>query len=138
MPGILHKKRLVILLVFMVIVFLLLLVRIGYWTFYKGEWLQNQAEGQWTQDMPVSATRGAIVDRNGNVLAQSASADTVILRPKQITNPGDVADKLSTILGMDRTSVYKTATDTSKSEVWLKRQITRDQSDQIRALNYTG
>ena len=99
MPGILHKKRLVILLVFLIIVFLLLLVRIGYWTFYKGEWLQNQAEGQWTQDMPVSAERGSILDKNGNVLAQSASADTVILRAKQIENPDEVADNLAAILG---------------------------------------
>lgn len=138
MPGILHKKRLVILLVFLIIVFLLLLVRIGYWTFYKGEWLQNQAEGQWTQDMPVSAERGSILDKNGNVLAQSASADTVILRAKQIENPDEVADNLAAILGMDRETVYKKATDTSKSEVWLKRQISREQSDQIRALDYKG
>lgn len=138
MPGMVHKKRLVILLVFVVIVFLLLLVRIGYWTFYKGEWLQNQAEGQWTQDMPVSAERGSILDCNGNVLAQSASADTVIFRPKQIDNPNEVADNISAILGMDRQTVYEKATDTSKSEVWLKRQISREQSDQIRALDYKG
>lgn len=138
LPGIVHKKRLVILLVFVIIVFLLLLVRIGYWTFYKGEWLQNQAEGQWTQDMPVSAERGSILDRNGNVLAQSASADTVILRPKQIDNPDEVADNLAAILGMDRQTIYDKAIDTSKSEVWLKRQITREQSDQIRALDYKG
>jgi stage V sporulation protein D (sporulation-specific penicillin-binding protein) len=138
MPGIVHKKRLVILLVFVVIVFLLLLVRIGYWTFYKGEWLQNQAEGQWTQDVPVAAQRGAILDRNGNVIAQSASADTILLRPKQVKDPDGAADKLSVILDMDRDTIYDKATDLSKSEVWLKRQITREQSDEIRALDIDG
>jgi stage V sporulation protein D (sporulation-specific penicillin-binding protein) len=137
-PGTLHKKRLVILLVFVIIVFLLLLVRIGYWTFYKGEWLQSQAESQWTQDTAVAAERGSILDRNGNVLAQSASADTVLLRPKQVTEPDKVADSLAEILEMDRSTVYEKATDTSKSEIWLKRQITREQSEEIQALNLDG
>ncbi len=138
MPGIVHKKRLVVLLMFVIIVFLLLLVRIGYWTFARGEWLQNQAEGQWTQDLPVAAQRGSILDRNGNVLAQSSTADTVILRPKQVKDANGVADSLSAILGMDREEVYKKATDTSKSEIWLKRQITREQSEQIRGLDFAG
>ncbi len=137
-PGILHKKRLVVLLVFVIIVFLLLMVRIGYWTFYKGEWLQAQAEGQWTQDVSVAAERGSILDRNGNVLAQSASADTVLLRPSEVIDPDEVADNLSAVLEMDRETVYEKATDTSKSEVWLKRQISREQSDEIRAMNMDG
>ena len=137
-PAILRKKRLVILLVFVIIVFLLLLIRIGYWTFYKGEWLQSQAEGQWTQDTSVAAQRGSIFDRNGNVLAQSASADTVLLSPQRITEPEKVADSLASILEMDRSVIYEKATDTSKYEIWLKRQITRDQSDQIRSLNLDG
>lgn len=138
MPGIVHKKRLVVLLMFVIIVFLLLLVRIGYWTFGRGEWLQNQAEGQWTQDLPVAAQRGSILDRGGNVLAQSATADTVILRPKQVKDANAVADNLSAILELDRNDVYKKATDTTKSEIWLKRQITREQSEKIRALAYAG
>ena len=110
------KKRLVVLLVFVIIVFLLLLIRIGYWTFYKGEWLQSQAEGQWTQDTSVAAQRGSIFDRNGNVLAQSASADTVLLSPQRITEPEKVADSLASILEMDRSVIYEKATDTSKYE----------------------
>lgn len=137
-PGILHKKRLVVLLVFMIIVFLLLMVRIGYWTFYRGEWLQSQAEGQWTQDVLVAAQRGSILDRNGNVLAQSASADTVILRPEQVENPEELASNLSVVLEMDREAIYEKATDTEKSEVWLKRQVTREQADEIRAMNMDG
>jgi len=137
-PGILHKKRLVILLVFVVIVFLLLLVRIGYWTFYKGEWLQEKAGSQWTQDVAVAAQRGSIIDRNGNILAQSASADTVVLRPKQIKEPDKVADSLSVILEMDRQTVYEKATDDTKTEIWLKRQITREQSEEIQSLKLDG
>jgi stage V sporulation protein D (sporulation-specific penicillin-binding protein) len=134
----LHKKRLVVLLVFVIIVFLLLTVRIGYWTFYRGEWLQSQAEGQWTQDVLVAAQRGSILDRNGNVLAQSASADTVILRPEQVENPEELANNLSAVLEMDRETIYEKATDTEKSEVWLKRQISREQADEIRAMNMDG
>ena len=93
---------------------------------------------------PVAALRGSITDRNGEILAQSGTADTVLLRPKQIAssklnteeNPNYaaelVADKLASILGMDRENIYQKATDTSKSEIWLARQIDKDVSNQIR------
>ena len=138
MPGVKNKKRLVVLFILLSALLAVVLARVGYWSLYKSEWLQDLGESQWTQDVPVAAHRGTILDTNGNVLAQSASADTVILRPKQIDDPDGVADNLSRILEMDRQSVYEKATDTSKSEVWLKRQITRSQAEEIKALDYDG
>ena len=76
--------------------------------------------------------RGDIVDRNGEVLAQSGTADTVLLYPKKIAEAGNaqtIADTLAPLLGMDAATILEKAQDTSKSEVWLKRQIDRDVAD---------
>ncbi len=103
----------------------------------KSEWLQTKAADQWTREVTVAAKRGDILDRNGNVLASSASCDAVVLRPAQIKDANAVADQLAGILGMDRNTVYERATS-KYSERWLKRQITSEQADAIRTLNLPG
>lgn len=45
---------------------------------------QKQATGQQTLDLSVSASRGDIYDRNGNVLAMSATVYSLILSPKDL------------------------------------------------------
>jgi len=138
MPGVKNKRRLVGLLFVLLALMAVLLARVGYWSLGQSEWLQSQGEGQWTDDVAVAAKRGSILDRNGNVLAQSASADTVVLRPQKITDPDLVADTLSSVLGMDRQEIYDKATDTSKYEIWVKRQITRQQSSLIEQADLDG
>jgi stage V sporulation protein D (sporulation-specific penicillin-binding protein) len=142
------RKRLLVVLIILVALMALLIFRVGYWNIVRGEWLQSQALTQWISDSPVNAKRGSIMDRNMNVLAQSAVSDTVVLMPQQIKDPAYVADMLSQILEMPRSEVlYKAATkvrenengeETQIGEVWLKRQITNDQSERINALEMAG
>ncbi|MGI6004226.1 MAG: penicillin-binding transpeptidase domain-containing protein [Christensenellales bacterium] len=93
---------------------------------------------QWTSDLTVEAMRGTIYDRSGNALAQSATAMTVVLQPKNIKDAELVADTLSEILDMDRKTVYERATRTDIWEIWLKRQISDEQVQQIRAAQLDG
>ena len=48
----------------------------------RHEELQELANRQQTLDKSVSAARGTIYDRNGNVMALSATVYTVILSPR--------------------------------------------------------
>ncbi|MEA4852819.1 MAG: penicillin-binding transpeptidase domain-containing protein [Christensenella sp.] len=135
------RKRLLVVLIIMAIIIILLMTRVGYWSLLKGDWLQQQAQSQWTKDVAVDAKRGSILDRNQYVLAQSAAADTVVLQPEKIASAGNadqVADELSRILEMPREEVYAKATNTEKKEIWLKRQITQAQSDEIEGLQMKG
>ena len=50
------------------------------------EELQQKATDQQTLDQSVSAARGTIYDRNGNVLAMSATVYNVILSPRELDN----------------------------------------------------
>lgn len=135
------RKRLLVLLIILIVLIILLMTRVGYWSLWKGADLKAQAESQWVKDIEVSAKRGSIMDRNQQILAQSAAADTVVLLPEKITkaeNANEIADHLSQILGMDREEIYQKATNTEKKEIWLKRQISMEQSEQIEALNLQG
>ncbi|HHU64198.1 MAG TPA: stage V sporulation protein D [Clostridiales bacterium] len=136
--GITSKKRLVFFLFFLIAVFIILIVRLGWIQIYQGAELKKMAQQNWTRDLMVTPKRGLILDRNGKVLAKSASADTVALRPNQIEDPEELARKLSPILDIDAEVILKKATDKSKSEIWLARQITREQSNKIRQLQLKG
>jgi len=135
------RKRLLVLLIILIVLIILLMTRVGYWSLWKGPDLKAQAESQWVKDVEVSAKRGSIMDRNQQILAQSAAADTVVLLPEKIAkaeNANEIADQLSQILEMDREEIYQKATNTEKKEIWLKRQISMEQSEQIEALNLQG
>lgn len=135
------RKRLLVILIILSVLIILLMCRVGYWSLLKGEWLQEKAQKQWTRDVEVDAKRGSIYDRNMYVLAQSAAADTVAIQPEAIAKAGNadqVADELSRILDMPREDVYAKATNTEKKEIWLKRQITTEQSEEIENLKLKG
>lgn len=150
LPSISNKKRAVVIVGVIALVFVFLVGKLVSLMFVQGQWLQEKAEDNWTKDLYVSAKRGSFLDRNGNVLAMSANADTVVLRPKEIAaadkelKEGEqktavtVAQKLAPILEMEESEIQKKAEDTSKSEVWLKRQISSEQSDAIQALDLPG
>lgn len=135
------RKRLLVMLIILSVLIILLMCRVGYWSLLKGEWLQEKAQKQWTRDVEVDAKRGSIYDRNMYVLAQSAAADTVAIQPEAIAKAGNadqVAEELSRILDMSREDVYAKATNTEKKEIWLKRQITTEQSEEIKNLKLKG
>ncbi|MGI5877188.1 MAG: penicillin-binding transpeptidase domain-containing protein [Christensenellales bacterium] len=137
-PSVNNRKRLLIqLAVFSGGLLGLIVFRVGYWQLVRSEWLQMKAADQWTREVTVEAERGDILDRNGNLLASSASCDAVVLRPSQITDANHVADALSEILEMDRAVVYERAVS-KYSERWLKRQITSEQAQRIRELDLDG
>ena len=73
MANISGKKRMRNALLACVGLFSLLAVRIGYIQFVQGEELQTLAYMQQTLDRMINPNRGTIYDRNGTVLAMSAS-----------------------------------------------------------------
>ena len=114
--------------------------RIGYWQFVRGEELKNKAVSQQTRSSAVTANRGTIYDRNGKVIAESASVDTVVCNPKQIKEDEAtdvVSDKLSEILDMDRDEIYKLVTKDRGYQV-IKKRITAEESKKIKELKVTS
>ena len=140
LPTLQSKKRLLFLMTAVLVLFFGLCAKMAVTVFIQGDMLQQKAMLQQTRDLAVSAKRGEILDCNGNVLAQSATAQTVVLRPSEITksNVDAIVSILARILEMDEETIRKKATDTKKSEVWLKRQVPTDVANELRVENLPG
>ena len=134
------KKRLLFLMTVVVVLFTAIAVKMGLIIFVQGDMLREKALIQQTRDLVVSAKRGSIVDCKGNVLAQSANAQTVVLRPAEVKkgNPQEISRVLAERLGLNYDDVLKLATDSKKSEVWLKRQVDNGVADELRELSLPG
>lgn len=139
-PNTANKRRLVFMLAFLGVLFALLLGRLFYVQVIWGPELQEKALLQWTMDSSLSAERGRIMDRDGQTLAQSGTAYKVEVNPTQI--PSDalirVAKELSDVLNMDYDYVLTRISDKKKQQVILKRQVEREQMDQLISLKLKG
>jgi stage V sporulation protein D (sporulation-specific penicillin-binding protein) len=138
LPGVTNRKRLVALLLGFTLIFFALTIRVGYIQLVWGVDLQKKAADQWTRDLDVFPRRGVIKDRNGKVLAQSATSESIAARPSQISDPQKVASLIAPILGLDEQELYKKLANTSSTYVWIKRQVDRETANKIRALNIKG
>ena len=63
-----------------------------------------QQQQQKTKEIP--ATRGAILDRNGQTLAKSIPAESVCVNPQKIRNLDSAADLLAGSLNLDREKLF--------------------------------
>lgn len=134
------KKRLLFLMAAVIVLLAAVSAKLAVIAFAQGEELRQKALLQQTRDLTVTAKRGDIIDRNGNVLAQSATARTIVLKPSEIMkgNVDAIVGVLSEKLGIDAETVRKKATDAAKSEVNLARQVPDNTADEIRKLDLPG
>lgn len=68
------RKRLMLTLSVLTLLFLLIGVRIGGLTLFEGESLTARGVRQWTREGVVTAQRGSIQDTRGEMLALSATS----------------------------------------------------------------
>ncbi|UMZ73252.1 penicillin-binding transpeptidase domain-containing protein [Natranaerofaba carboxydovora] len=131
------RKRLVFLFFIILLAMVSLLGRLGWLQLVRGEELHQQAWEQWNRSLPVSSPRGQILDRNGEVLVGSVTADSVIAIPNQIESKEATARELSRILELDYDEIMeKIEQDTS--QVRLARTVSRSKAQHLRALAIPG
>ncbi len=127
-------------------VFAVLLIRILIIQTINFEKYQSKVINQMTTESPVSADRGKIYDRNGNVLATNITTYRVFISPSSIaTASGEidsegyvdyartVASGLSRILGADYDYVYKQAVGyTQYLDRTIQRKVEEETADKVR------
>ncbi|MEG0753311.1 MAG: stage V sporulation protein D, partial [Angelakisella sp.] len=76
-----------------------------------GDFYQKKALAQQLRTTSITANRGAIYDRNGNILAVSQTVWTVLFSPADITSQQAelLAEGMSDILGVDRDFIIEKA-----------------------------
>ncbi|WP_219836351.1 stage V sporulation protein D [Paenibacillus sp. R14(2021)] len=134
------RRRLFTALLIGVLAFSLLAGRLGYVQLWKGEELAAKAEDSWRREIPFSAKRGEIMDRNGSVLAYNISSPTIMAIPVQVKDARETAAKLSGVLDMTADKIFGMITKKERI-VYLKpggRKITAEKAQQIREMNLPG
>ena len=128
------KKRMLIELVVVSIVFLCLIIRVGWIQLVDGERLKSMASEQQSLERDVGAKRGTIYDSSGeNVLAVSSTVESVTINPKNIRKEDKekVAKALSEILELDYEDVIKKVNKNSSVEN-IKKRIEKEEADELR------
>ena len=128
------RKRLALLMASFLALFLILTARLVDLQVVKSESLQKRAQSQWTSEAVIQPRRGEILDRNGSVLAISATSYTASVSPRQVKNAADFARILAPILEMSAETIQARASDTSKGGMTLKRQIPWETACQLKLM----
>ena len=134
MVNISMKKRLKFILIIAFIVLVGILIRIGYIQFFEGSQLKEGAYSQQTIDRKINPKRGTIYDATGkNVLAVSATVETVTINPTTIPNEKKelVAKGLSDIFQLDYEKVLKKVNKRISMETIVKK-IDKDKANELR------
>ena len=135
-------KQFRIKIVFIGVVLLIVFIffRIIYIQVFDYNKLNKLATSLWQRNLPITADRGRILDRNGNILATNITTTTLYVVPNQIINKEDTAKKLATILNSNYDDILKHLTKrTSLEKVNPEgRQLNSDVADKINELNIDG
>jgi len=103
----------------------------------QGEKLKRLGERQHLKEWIVLPKRGAVIDRTGEPLAVSLEVQSVYARPHRIADVETVSRKLGQILNM-RVADVKQKLSAEKPFVWVKRQVTPREAEQIQVLQVEG
>ncbi len=96
------KQRVSVMQVVVAVCFVLLVLRLAYLQIVAHESLLEQAENNRTAVLPTVPPRGAILDRNGVVLASNYSAYTLEITPSKVADLEATIQELSTVVDIQQ------------------------------------
>ena len=129
------RSRLVALLILSC--FALLIGRSFYLQVLNNDFLQEKGDSRYRRDLEISASRGRIVDRNGDVLAVSTPMKSIWAIPADAHLTPQQAQQLAALLEMDGKELSRRLTS-DKSFVFLKRQLPPDVGERVAVLKLPG
>ena len=136
------RRTLFLLSVCGVAAFVVLAARLYQLQIVQHDELEARAIAQQVRETTVSAPRGTIYDRKGEVLAMSAGVDTIYLSPAEIEQYGEdaeaIAAGLADILGLDYETVYAKTQNTGSWYEVVARKVEEDVATQVREFKEDG
>ena len=123
--------------VLLALAFLVLLGRALYVQVIEADFFVAQGAKRHVHELPLPASRGRILDRNGVVLAASVQVPSVVANPREFQ--ADVAQRkaLAALLQMSAAELNQ-RTDGRAAFAWLRRQVDDATWQQVQALSVEG
>ena len=128
------RKKMRNMLFICLLLILILLGRLGFIQFIRGEELSSMAYIQQTLDRNINPKRGPIYDATGkNILAVSSTVETVTVNPGNINQKDKekVAKELSELFDLNYDTVLKKVTKRSSIETIVKK-VEKEKTDELR------
>ena len=132
--------RIRIILLIIVLLFIIIIGKVFYIQVIDYKKLNKLADSLWSRNLPIEANRGKIYDTNGVVLADNKTTTSLVLVPNQIKNKEETATKLSKILNISYSDMYKHVNKkTSIERVHPEgRRLSYEIADKINSLKFDG
>lgn len=118
--------------------FAVLAGRAAYIQVLSNAFFQKQGEVRFARTLEMPATRGRILDRNGQILATSVLAPSIWAIPEDVAREPKQLQRLARLLEMPLSELKRKLEDEDKTFVWLKRQVDEPVARQIAALAIKG
>jgi stage V sporulation protein D (sporulation-specific penicillin-binding protein) len=112
-------------------------VRLGNVQLVQGPWLARTALAQHDFTVESFAKRGAILDRDGNVLVRSLPSESIYAVPPDVVEPHKVALQLAPLLRKPAAHIEAALRDTLQFR-WLARKVPHDVAERVRSLAAAG
>lgn len=132
-----HKKKITIIFIGCLTVFLLLCFRLGYLMIFQSDYYSKKALQLHERERNIKASRGKIVDRNGVILADNKAVCSVSVIHSQIKESKQVIKNLSQILQIDEEIVKKKVLKNSSREK-IADNVDGEIGERIRLLQMDG
>ena len=115
-----------------------LAVRALYLQAVRTDFLQEKGDARYSRVLEIAATRGRILDRNGEALAVSTPVKSIWAIPGDVDAGERERRKLAALLAVSKADLDKRLSDTSRDFVYLKRQVAPETATAVQALQLKG
>lgn len=135
-----YHKRIKIILVVIILLFILIIGKIFYIQVFSYNKLNDYANDLWSRNLPIEANRGIIYDRNGVVIADNITTTSLVLIPNQIEDKDKTTKALAEILNVSYDEMYThVSKKTSIERVHPEgRRLSYEIADKIASLELPG
>jgi len=135
--GVNHRGRLIAVMAGTLALFLAVGARLVYLhCFLDEDIIKHLLERQHVL-VPITSSRGSIFDRNMHEMATTVMTQSLYAVPSEIQMPAKVAEQLAPVLDM-RSADLMSRVGSSKSFVWIARQLETAVADRVRELKIDG
>ncbi|MGI6604583.1 MAG: penicillin-binding transpeptidase domain-containing protein [bacterium] len=131
------RRRIAIFLLFITLSTCGLAARLFYLQVWCNDKYQAKALSQRLREIEIQPKRGIMTDRNGKKLVINISLDSVVVNPRQLTEPEKVAQALAVALELPVDAVLAKVKKNSSFE-WIARKVEAEKSARVRDLKLKG
>ena len=113
------KKRLVAFILLVIFFLTALIGRLLYLQVINSDGISSRAYKQWLRDLPMTASRGSILDRNGATLASSYTTYDIYVRHADVSDERAVTQVIVNATGEEFDKVFEKVSKRGYSEVLI-------------------